>query len=898
MYCQLSFSGNSFERLIKYRVADSFQPLTISVPYPKNTNSWFDGMLVTQVLFNQIGNDRLVPINELQADGTVAPSQAGITFNAAAVSADIAADLFFVRVQDVASAGLSQPPAQTQSIPIGFIRMLARVNVDANGVAQLQLQLDTALLNGLGLPPQVKAAIDKAATRTIPIDIGKELKSIFPAGNVKLVNAGITRDDAGAIILRFEFSGSEQSAHDRAADWQNFFSPSFVANLVDGDWSIDLDGDAVAEALALAVNPQIRDESPLQFTPNLRSAYIGDATPRVVLTKTGVVVAACAGFPIHFALFLNLDFSAPSDNLLRGSLSLDITKNKFDVGLCLGDILIDPTAAVITAADHGQLGAGLGALASDFLFPIKGLAVLGVVSLLLAGYDTVLVNGVVADRLRKQPKITKLGDGGFAFDQILDSRNDLTKDWLVLKQCTGSGNRLLLSGLLNVPDVVLPRLTASDLEGFSGFKLVDRCEPGKGQAASGSLSLSMTPGYGASLAAPQPVRRPTISVKYGVQPNGKLLMYQVLNDPLGIYQDQATEYTQIYVPGVPCVVEVKLTSSTLRKAAFQPFFDNPYPLRLRFFTNGGVREYQFAAPPKFKRFVETPLQAVERISRCKALSTSLVLKGYLEKKWLGRPPEVGTVASQLWEVQVRGLAAGRRLTVWNQDSGAELVKAFTDHRGSLNISLVLGPHESARSILMGLDDRPFMPADLLTQFPSIEAPPDHTPDVRLAIRQTVLTQIDHLDFDVPVDAVHLGEHSSGSLLTVHTADGSQFTRGLSFPYTAGQATYVPGCVTHTSQSAACGDGLVAWRGNHRQFLLLSRRPGRTEVVGEYSARSMHDLAAERSDLFVQASGDGRRVVLFQKGVAVQFGTSEGEDSPYVGEEQETLASSSGPYSAD
>ena len=878
MYCQLSFSGESFERLIKYRIADSFQPLIVTVPFPKNTNSWLDGMIVTQVLFNQIGNDRLVKVNELQPNGTVAPNQAGISFNAAAVSADIAADLFFVRDQDVASAGLSQPPAQTQSIPIGFIRYFARIDVDANGIAQLKLEPDLDLLKNLGLPPQVAALIAKAATKTIPIDIGKELKDIFPAGNIKVVNAGITRDDAGSIILRFEFSGSEQSANDRAADWQSFFFPTFVANLANGDWSVDLDGDAVAAALALAVNPQIKNESPIQFSGNIRSGYIGDATPRVVLTKTGLVVNACAGFPIHFALFLNLDLSTPSDNLLRGTLSLDITKSASDVALCLGDILLDPSAVVITAADHGQLGAGLGALASDFLFPIKGLAVLGVVSLLFAGYDTVLVNGVVADRLRKQPKVTKLPDGGFAFDQILDSRNDLTKDWLVLKQCTGSGNRLLLSGLLNVPDVVLPRLTAAGLEGFSNFTLVDRCDPGKGQEAAGSLSLSLAPGYGASLAAAQPVRRPTISLKYGVQPNGTTLRYQVLKDSLGIYQDPASEYTQIYAP-IPGLVEVKLTSSTLRKAAFQSFIDNPYALRLRFFTNGGVREYEFAKPQKFRQFVETPAQAFQRISRCKALSTSLVLKGYLERLWLGRPPEVGSVVSQHWEVQVRGLAPGRMLTVWNQDSGAELVKAFTDHRGSVNISLVLGPNESARSILMGLDDRPFLPADRLMQISPIETPQDHSPAMRLAVRQTVLTEIDHLEFDEPVDSLHLVDHSSGSLLTVHTASGKQFARGLSSSYVAGQVTYAPVSGAHVTESAAVGEGVATWRGNHRQFLLLSKRPGRTDVLGEYSARSSYDLAGERSDLFAQVSDNGRRVVLFQKGVPVQFGTSEWEDPP-------------------
>jgi hypothetical protein len=44
---------------------------------------------------------------------------------------------------------------------------------------------------------------------------------------------------------------------------------------------------------------------------------------------------------------------------------------------------------------------------------------------------------------------------------------------------------------------------------------------------------------------------------------------------------------------------------------------------------------------------------------------------------------------------------------------------------------------------------------------------------------------------------------------------------------------------------------------------------------------LYDLAAERSDLFVQASGDGSRVVLYQKSVPVQFGTSEWEDLPYT-----------------
>jgi hypothetical protein len=76
---------------------------------------------------------------------------------------------------------------------------------------------------------------------------------------------------------------------------------------------------------------------------------------------------------------------------------------------------------------------------------------------------------------------------------------------------------------------------------------------------------------------------------------------------------------------------------------------------------------------------------------------------------------------------------------------------------------------------------------------------------------------------------------------------------------------------------------VAWRGAHRQFTLLSRRSGRTDVIAEYSARSSYDLAMGRDDLFAQVSSDGRRVTLFQKGLPLEFGTHDWEDAPDYGD---------------
>src|SRR5262249_32869791 len=159
---------------------------------------------------------------------------------------------------------------------------------------------------------------------------------------------------------------------------------------------------------------------------------------------------------------------------------------------------------------------------------------------------------------------------------------------------------------------------------------------------------------------------------------------------------------------------------------------------------------------------------------------------------------------------VRGLDAGRRLTVWNQDSGVELVNAFADHNGNLSISLILGPNESARSILMGLDDMPFLPVGRLPQISPIETRQSPVPEVRAVIRQTALKEIDHLDLDEPVEALQLADHGSGSLLTIHVADGKQFVRGLPFPCVAGQATYPTASAAQVKGSAVVGDGLVTW----------------------------------------------------------------------------------------
>jgi hypothetical protein len=877
----MAFTAAAFERLIKYRVVDAFRPLSATVPFPPNTNSWLDGVMVTGVAFAQIENDAFVVINELQAGGSVLPNSAHYGFNAGALSMNLNTQIFFARDVDVAAAGLGRPPVFTQMIPGALIHIVVRISVDPNGIPVVKMSLDPAPLAGLGLPPPVVTGIVDAVSATYPFDIGAQLKDIFPPGNSKVLNAGITVDRNGSIVLRFEFPGQVwESAMAHANHWQTFFSPGFAANLGGADWCMDLDGGAVASGLAIMVDPNLKSKPPVEFdgTP-ASSGYIDDAIPRAVVTKHGRIVNACGGNDVRFDAFVNLDLTVPSENLLRGTISFDYTKNGWDVARCFGVTILNPLSIFITAFDNNEFGIGLGELAFSFVFPTKPVIALVALGLLIAGVDQSVAQQIIADRLKDVPTLTKLPDGSFAYDKALAVKNELTRDWLVLRNCIGSSGRMLLSGDLRVPDPVLPRLTASDLEGLSEWKLVDSCDPGKGQASTGSLQLSLVPGYGADIAAHQPVTRPTIPLKWGVRPtDGGDLIFQVIKDSLGIYQDPGSDYWEVYVPGIPGLVEVRLEASTVEKPRFNPFANNPYSLQLRFFTNGGVREYQFIAPPVLKQFSETPGEIAARISRCYAIGASLVLRRYLEILWLVDPPEErgGRVAQQ-WDVHLRGLEAGRAVTVWNAETGQVMVRAFADTTRRVDVSLLLSGHEQVGNLVMSLDDEPFLPAAEVRKLDSPDAAPGSpAAAVELIMRQTALREIDHLDFDHPIESLQLvqtaenGQHKQ-SALSVRTRSGSEFALAIPAPYSSGMATpLAPGVLTvpilNNLRSAQS-----LWRGKQRHFTVLSQSAGRMEIHAEYNAPSTYDLATGRDDLLARVSSDGRCVTLYQRSAAMVIG---------------------------
>jgi len=878
MFCQVAFSSSAFARLIQYRIADSFRPLSAPVPFPtfpKGTSSWLDGVLVTHVDLNRIDRDRLTVVNELQG-ATIAPNSGGYSFWAPALALELTAQMFFARTQDVAAAGTNQPPVHTEPIPVGFLHITVRLTVGLDGVPLLHMELDTARLAALGLPTSILDGLVAAGTATVPFDIGGALNGTFPPGNTKVLNAAITRDDQGAVAMRFEFPGEVwESPMQHVNDWQTFSSAGFKANLGNADWCVDLDGGAIASGIAALVDPELKSKKPIDFSPGYESGFIDDATPRAVVTKHGLIQDACAGNDIHFATFTNVDFTVPSENVLRGTLSVDFTRDAGDLAKCIGLVIVNPLFPIITAFDQGAAGIGFALTAAEFMLPIRPLAIMLGLTVLLTGEDQDVAKALIAQRLKDSPSITKLPDGSFAMDKPLALTNGLTRDWLVLRACTGSNGRMLLTGDLRVPDAVLPRLTASDLEGFTKWVLADRCEPGKGQLANGSVALSLTPGYGTDLAAHQPVRNPTIPLKWGVRPDNGELIFQVVNDPLGVFQDASTEYTQIYVPGIPGLIEVKLEASTLSKARFTPYASSPYPLRLRFFTNGGVREYEFKAPPPFVAFTQTTAQAIARINNCKHRGANLLLRKYIEMLWLGRPPtDRGSVAQQ-WDIHVRGLAPLRKATVWNQETRQPLVQAFVNRAGRLDLSLVLDGKDRSQSLLLSLDDEPFLPSAEVRRLAAAAGTEAALLTVEIATRQTTLTAIDEIAFAHPVESIRLarsGTSSLASALIVRSIGGRETIHSLPIPYRPGSSPIVPSFGLSAITPATKTTSVAFWRGAQRQFSVFSIASGQTDLLAEYSARSSNDFAVSRDDLFAQVSSDRLRVTLFQKSLPLQSGT--------------------------
>ncbi|WP_142685416.1 hypothetical protein [Chitinophaga polysaccharea] len=721
MYVDLAFSAEAFKRLIRYRMTDQFRPLTTPMGYPQGTSSWLDRLLVFDPVFTQL-TEAPVILNEVSAIGSLRPIPNDYSYAATAVAIDVPMTIYYATTQDVAGAGLADPAVGQIPIPAGVIRIILRSLIGEDELPHLQMQLDTTRLSSLPLPPAVIASLSTAATLDTAFDLAGTLGNLFPPYSRRVLNTVITLDSTGNILMRFEFTSRiTRSVVTRWQEWQSFVQHLPSARLGGADWCIDVEGAEVAAGMAQIVDPLMEAEPPISFSPGIDWSFGDGKPPKIFVKKAGMIENACAGNDIRFDGFVNIEISVPPEgNRIRGSLSFDMNKNDWDVAKCFGVLLINPLAVFITLFDIGQPGYGVALNA----LPTSPVIVFGGLILLMIGFDKTIAQNIINEQFAKQPAIQKLPDGNYAMEQDMTLGNPITMNWMLLTEIVGENGRMLMLGALRVPDPILPKLKAEDLVGFSDWQLVSRCEPGRGQSTSASLQLFLRGGYCAS----SELARPTIPLRYGDR------TYDIVGDPLGVYQDPHTEYTQVYFPGIPGTLECKLTSGTLSKPAFADFASNPYPLRLRFYTNGGVREYEFPAPPVYKPYHESLAQAAERISKCKQLMNNK----FFSFKWLVDPPPYESVG-QRWQIHIRGLHQGRKARVFNQDTGTHLEEFTVSEFQRLDISVVLPPGQHASSLLIALDDMPFINADKMRELSN--NPNNTVSNVEVAIRQTNLHPI-------------------------------------------------------------------------------------------------------------------------------------------------------------
>lgn len=757
MYLELAYSPDAFARLIKFRITQAFLPTTQPLDYPVGSQSWLDGLVVHDVKLEKLIQAPVV-LNEWSPTGRLEPVSSGYAYDSVTVAMDISLTIFYARVQDVASAGVNNPPTGNIPIPIGTFRVFLNCFMDMDtGIPQVQMLPDHSRFPSY-LPPPVINLIAAGVTQQFAFDIAGALAGAIPDRIRRVRNCGLSLDGNDNLIFRFEFpSLREGTILKRQQDWQQFTHNPTPAKLGGADWCVDIEGAVMAAQAAMQLSPTVPNKKPLYFDPGVDWRFENGRPPKFVIKKWGRIENACAGNDVRFDFWVYSELSVvPNTNTIRGLISFELDKNNWDVAKCFGLLVVNPLFLAITAFDQG----GPIPLSFALACPLQPLVLPLAAGLLIGGVDHSLAKDLINKQLGRQPTITPLPDNRYALDQTLAFNSPLTQNWPMLTDVVGEEGRLVMSGELRVPPPILPRLRARDLEGFSPWHLADRCEPGRGQEINASLQLSIEAGYRAN----QAIHQPLMPLQYA---NPR---FEIVGDTMGIYSFTGSEYRHVFIPNIPGKLEAVLRSSTLERAQFQPFKQNPYSLRIRFFTNGGVREYAFARPGVYKDYKESIEQMTERINNCKRM----MHEKWFSFRWLIDPPPDGKIG-QRWEVHIRGLERGRKLNVWNAN-GEPLGVYSANEESRIDLSIMLGLDAFTTHLVLGLDDASFMSAADIRQRGGVTVSREE--GFETALRQTPMFPLEDLSFEEPIDRFKIYPVPGGLQVVTSIGEGRESTHFL------------------------------------------------------------------------------------------------------------------------
>src|SRR5262249_38727226 len=122
----------------------------------------------------------------------------------------------------------------------------------------------------------------------------------------------------------------------------------------------------------------------------------------------------------------------------------------------------------------------------------------------------------------------------------------------------------------------------------------------------------------------------------------------------------------------------------------------------------------------------------------------------LQVFWLPRPGPDRQIG-QHWLVRVAGLAVNDSIIAWDGERGRRLAQVRASTGGETEISLVMPPERFTRTLLLTLNDAPFLPAsEYAARVARLEPPAEPGPHDIDSV-QTVLVPMSTIHFDAEVE---------------------------------------------------------------------------------------------------------------------------------------------------
>ncbi|WP_406182385.1 hypothetical protein [Streptomyces canus] len=730
MLTHFHLSDSAFERMVRRRLLEEFQPIDEPISY-NGQPCYMDGFRIGSVSFGQ--SDRPFPftLNDTKPRGLVGPATAAV--NRLPVVVRINGALMLSSAASVKGARTAAPDSrygmpdrpESLNIPIFGAELDVFFTVSDRGEPLLNMPLRK--VPGLELLHGAPSFLGPLESLVLRFPVSAAFEDALPPDQTRVLNAGIVHDAGFTLRFEFESAGLDgTSAHDRrTAEWDSFFAGQYPSQLAGQDWAIEIPvGEFAANASRELDDAFSGPEIAKHFASSGPAwAVFYPEKPGFRFKKPGRVTCAGDDVNVDFLSYTNL--SVPTANVLRSSVELDLDFDTWDVVKCTVLSILNPFSGIITTYDHGL--PWFWAPVIPCLAPFAPLA-LGL------GFDGIALHMAIDEFKKKalekgKPFTVRTSDRTFYFDATKQITTSLTRDWVVVDQVAGAGDRLILRGRFTAPELTeLPRLRGTLIKSFDTWSRGDLCDAGPWEV-SAALQLNLE-----NAADGRPVQRPDPPVRYGIDiesVDGKLVpvggaTWRVFDDPQGVY---AGPHTRVYWGGVPGAYEVTVSEPP------EPFASAPYPFRFQMFTSAGVREFEIPAPPAVPKLTpeEQFWEEAERINNCYIFTSLIHLIKALQVFWLPRPAE-GGMPGQHWQVRIEGLESQDTIRVWNPDSGQLLAELTPLADGHVEVSLVFAAEHAVHSLQLTANDTAPMSmsvyTDLVASLGKLDKPGPHKVDIR------------------------------------------------------------------------------------------------------------------------------------------------------------------------